>query len=314
MTTATRPRSGAVKAAGLWRSVRKNRWLYVMFTPVLLFYIIFKYIPMFGIIIAFKDYNIFKGIWGSPWVGLENFMLFFESHYFFRLIRNTFLISFYGLIFGFPAPILLALALNELRDGWFKKMTQTISYLPHFLSSVIIAGIYTSLLRPETGLINNIRAAFGLERIYFLIQPEYFRSLYTIMGVWAGIGWGSIIYLAALTGIDPELYEACVIDGGGRIRQTVHITIPGILPTVMIMLIFRVGDLLSVGSDSILLLYTPSTYETADVISTYVYRRGLIDADYSFSAAVGLFNSVIAMVLLTISNALSKKFGETSLW
>ncbi|MBQ7064502.1 MAG: sugar ABC transporter permease [Firmicutes bacterium] len=297
-----------------WQNIKKNKWLYVMFAPVLIYYIIFKYVPMVGIVIAFKNYNVFKGIWASPWVGFQQFQRFFNSIYAWRLIRNTFLISFYGLIFGFPAPILLALLLNELKDGAFKKVTQTISYLPHFLSSVIIAGIVTSFLRPETGLFNNIRAALGLERIYFLIYPQYFRTIYTTMGIWAGIGWGSIIYLAALTGVDPELYEACIIDGGGRFRQTLHITIPGILPTITIMLIMRIGQLLSVGSDTILLLYTPSTYITADVISTYVYRVGLIDANYSFSAAVGLFNSVIAMVLLTISNSLSKRFGETSLW
>ncbi len=297
-----------------WENIKKNRWLYVMFAPVLIYYIIFKYVPMVGIVIAFKKYNAFKGIIASPWVGFANFARFFNSVYAWRLIRNTFLISFYGLIFGFPAPILLALLLNELKDGVFKKITQTISYLPHFLSSVIIAGILISFLRPETGLFNNIRAAFGQERIYYLIHPQYFRTIYTGMGIWAGIGWGSIIYLAALTGVDPELYEACIIDGGGRIRQTIHITIPGILPTITIMLILRIGQLLSVGADTILLLYTPSTYETADVISTYVYRVGLIDADYSFSTAVGLFNSVIAMILLTIANTVSKRLGETSLW
>lgn len=285
-----------------------------MFLPVVVYYLIFHYAPMFGIVIAFKDYNAFTGFIRSPWVGLKHFKDFFSSPYCWRLIRNTFLISFYGLIFGFPAPILLALLLNELKDGWFKKTTQTISYLPHFVSTVIIVGMYVNFLSPSTGLINNIIEKLGGERIYFLNDPKYFRSLYTIMNIWKGVGWGSIIYLAALTGIDPELYEACIIDGGGRLRQTWHITLPGIANTVIIMLIMRIGRLLSVGYESIILMYTPATYETADVISTYVYRRGLVDADYSFSTAVGLFNSVVGFIFIFTANALAKRFSETSLW
>lgn len=293
---------------------KKNKLLYLMFLPVVVYYLIFHYAPMFGIVIAFKDYNAFTGFIRSPWVGLKHFKDFFSSPYCWRLIRNTFLISFYGLIFGFPAPILLALLLNELKDGWFKKTTQTISYLPHFVSTVIIVGMYVNFLSPSTGLINNIIEKLGGERIYFLNEPKYFRSLYTIMNIWKGVGWGSIIYLAALTGIDPELYEACIIDGGGRLRQTWHITLPGIANTVIIMLIMRIGRLLSVGYESIILMYTPATYETADVISTYVYRRGLVDADYSFSTAVGLFNSVVGFIFIFTANALAKRFSETSLW
>ena len=296
------------------RRLKKSRWLYLMFLPVILYYAIFKYAPMFGIVIAFKDYNAFIGVADSPWVGLKHFRSFFNSIYAGRLIRNTFLISFYGLIFGFPAPILLAILMNELKDGVFKKSVQTISYLPHFVSTVIICGMYANFLSPSTGLINNIIELMGGTRTYFLNDPQYFRRLYVIMGIWQGVGWGSIIYLAALTNIDVELYEACVIDGGGRIRQTMHITLPGILPTISIMLIMRIGNLLSVGSESIILLYVPATYETADVISTYVYRRGLVEADYSFSAAVGLFNSVVALVLISIANEVSKRASETSLW
>lgn len=297
-----------------WAKIKKNKLLYLMFLPVVVYYLIFHYAPMFGIVIAFKDYNAFTGFIRSPWVGLKHFKDFFSSPYCWRLIRNTFLISFYGLIFGFPAPILLALLLNELKDGWFKKTTQTISYLPHFVSTVIIVGMYVNFLSPSTGLINNIIEKLGGERIYFLNEPKYFRSLYTIMNIWKGVGWGSIIYLAALTGIDPELYEACIIDGGGRLRQTWHITLPGIANTVIIMLIMRIGSLLSVGYESIILMYTPATYETADVISTYVYRRGLVDADYSFSTAVGLFNSVVGFIFIFTANALAKRFSETSLW
>ncbi len=296
------------------KNLKKNLWLYVMFFPVIVYYIIFKYAPMFGIVIAFKDYNAFRGIWASEWVGFKHFINFFESPYFWRLIRNTFLISFYGLVWGFPAPVILALLLNEFKDGPFKKITQTITYLPHFVSTVVIVSILVSMLSPSNGVINNLIEALGGTRTYFMNDPKYFRTIYTAMGIWQGVGWGSIIYLAALTGVDSELYEACLIDGGGRLRQTWHITLPGIASTIIIQLIFRVGNLLTVGSDTIILMYNPATYETADVISTYVYRRGLVEADYSFSTAVGLFNSIIALILLTTTNKLSKTFSETSLW
>ena len=297
-----------------WYRIRKCKFLYLLFLPVLVYYIMFAYAPMFGLVIAFKDYNVFKGIWASKWVGFKYFTQFFESRFFFRLIRNTFLISFYGLIFGFPAPIILALLLNEQKDGLFKRAVQTISYLPHFISTVVLVSMFVQFLSVNNGLINNLVEAFGGTRTYFLGDPKYFRTLYTSLGIWRGIGWGSIIYLAALTNVSPELYEACLIDGGGRLRQTWHITLPGISNTIIIMLIFRVGELLSVGSETILLMYNEAIYETADVISTYVYRRGLINAEYSFGAAVGLFNSIIGLILVSTTNALSKRFSETSLW
>lgn len=292
----------------------KNRYLYLMIAPVIIWYIIFCYAPMFGLVIAFKEYDVFDGIIASEWVGLEHFQRFFTSIYSVRLIRNTFLISFYGLVFGFPAPIILALLFNELKAGKFKKLTQTISYLPHFISTVIIVGMFTTFLQPETGLINNIIARFGGERVYFLAEPRYFRSLYIIMDIWRSVGWGSIIYLAALSNVEMELYEACIIDGGGYWRQLWHITLPGIAPTVVIMLILRIGQLMTVGYESIILMYSPATYITGDVISTYVYRVGLQDANYSFSSAVGMFNSVISLILLVFANTVSKRFGETSLW
>ncbi|MBO4297774.1 MAG: sugar ABC transporter permease [Clostridia bacterium] len=297
-----------------WYRIRKCKFLYLLFLPVLVYYIMFAYAPMFGLVIAFKDYNVFKGIWASKWVGFKYFTQFFESRFFFRLIRNTFLISFYGLIFGFPAPIILALLLNEQKDGLFKRAVQTISYLPHFISTVVLVSMFVQFLSVNNGLINNLVEAFGGTRTYFLGDPKYFRTLYTSLGIWRGIGWGSIIYLAALTNVSPELYEACLIDGGGRLRQTWHITLPGISNTIIIMLIFRVGELLSVGSETILLMYNEAIYETADIISTYVYRRGLINAEYSFGAAVGLFNSLIGLILVSTTNALSKRFSETSLW
>ena len=297
-----------------WYRIRKCKFLYILFLPVLVYYIMFAYAPMFGLVIAFKDYNVFRGIWASKWVGFKYFQQFFESRFFFRLIRNTFLISFYGLIFGFPAPIILALLLNEQKDGLFKRAVQTISYLPHFISTVVLVSMFVQFLSVNNGLINNLVEALGGTRTYFLGDPKYFRTLYTSLGIWRGIGWGSIIYLAALTNVSPELYEACLIDGGGRLRQTWHVTLPGISNTIIIMLIFRVGELLSVGSETILLMYNEAIYETADVISTYVYRRGLINAEYSFGAAVGLFNSIIGLILVSTTNALSKRFSETSLW
>jgi putative aldouronate transport system permease protein len=292
----------------------RYKYLYLLFLPVLVWYIMFCYVPMYGIVIAFKDYNIFRGIAASPWAGFKYFQQFFNSVFFWRLIRNTFLISFYGLIFGFPAPILLALLFNELKNGLFKKSVQTISYLPHFISTVIIVSMFVQFLAPRAGLINNLIEMFGGQRVYFLGDSKYFRPLYTIMGIWRGVGWGTIIYLAALTGINVELYEAAIIDGCNRFRQTLHVTLPGIASTITIMLIFRVGELLSVGSESIILMYNPAIYETADVISTYVYRRGLIDAEYSFGAAVGLFNAAIGLVLIGITNALARRYSDTSLW
>ena len=294
--------------------IKRYKYLYLLFLPVVVYYIMFRYAPMYGIIIAFKNYNAFIGIADSPWVGFMYFQQFFNSIYFWRLIRNTFLISLYGLVFGFPAPIILALFFNELKNGIFKKVTQTISYLPHFISSVIIVSMFVEFLSPSRGLINNIIAAFGGERIYFLGDPRYFRTLFTLMNIWRGIGWGTIIFLAALTGINPELYEAAIIDGCNRFKQTIHITLPGIANTIIIMLIFRIGDLLSVGSESIILMYNPILYETADVISSYVYRRGLLETQYSFAAAVGLFEAIIGLAFIAMANALAKKYSETSLW
>ena len=298
----------------VWKKIKQNKFLYLLFLPVIIYYIMFHYAPMFGIIVAFKKYNIFRGVWDSPWVGLEYFRQFFGSTYFFRLLRNTLMISLYDLIFNFPAPIILALLMNELKNGFFKKTVQTVSYLPHFISIVIIASMYVSFLQPSSGVINNIIERFGGDRIYFLADSRYFWGLFTAMNIWRSVGWGTIIYLAALAGVDMELYEACIVDGGGRLRQTISITLPSISPTIIIMLIFRVGSLLSVNSESILLMYNPTIYETSDVISTFVYRRGLLEADYSYSAAVGLFQAVIGLLLISGTNWLSKRYSETSLW
>lgn len=296
-------------------NMKKSAWLYLMFAPVLFYYIIFKYIPMYGLQIAFKDYSIYSTISESPWIGFQNFQQFFSSLYFGRLFLNTILISFYNLLFGFPAPIILALLLNEVRNLRFKKTIQTISYLPHFVSSVVIVSMVVNFLDPQSGLINKIIEYMGGEPVNFLMDPKYFRTIFTTMNIWKGVGWGAIIYTAALAGVDTTLYEVAMLDGAGRFRQVISITLPAIAPTISIMLILRMGDILNVSGTTILLMYNPQIYETADVFSTYVYRRGLIESDYSFAAAVDLFQSVIGLVMIILSNRVARKIDEeTSLW
>jgi putative aldouronate transport system permease protein len=300
-------------AAMLARDFRKNRLIYLMALPVLAYYIIFHYAPMYGVTIAFKNFSPAKGIIGSPWIGFQWFKDFFNSYYIERIISNTLIINILGLVFAFPAPIILALLLNEIRNDKFKKSVQTITYLPHFISLVVICGMIHDFTSRD-GIINDLVEFLGGERITMLIQPELFRPIYIISGIWQGVGWGSIIYLAALAGIDPELYQAAVIDGANRWKQTWYITLPGILPTIVILLILRIGSMMSVGHEKIILLYNSNTYETADVISSFVYRIGLLQANYSYSAAVGLFNSIINFVLVISANWLSRKTTENSLW
>jgi len=296
------------------RGWSRHKYIYLMLLPVVIYYVLFMYLPMYGLQIAFKDFSPVKGVWASDWIGFKHFVSFYESYYFWRLIRNTVLISFYELIFGFPAPILLALFLNEIRKKFFKNIVQSITYLPHFISIVVVAGMMVDFLSGD-GLINQITAMFGMEPITFLVEPGWFRTIYVSSGIWQGIGWGSIIYLAAIAGIDPSLYEAAKTDGAGRFKQIWHITLPGIMPTVIIMLILKFGTLMAGGSlEKILLLYNSTTYETADVISTFVYRRGLLQLDYGFSAAIGLFNNVMNFILLVSANAVSRKINNTSLW
>lgn len=300
----------------LKEDIKKHPYVYLLAVPVLVYFIAFNYIPMFGLIVAFKDYVPIKGVFASDWAGmcgLENFVEFIRDPYFFRIVRNTLLISLYDIVFGFPAPIIFALLLNEIRCEKFKKTVQTITYLPHFISIMVVCGMITAFVGRD-GFINDIIVFFGGERSNLLTRPEMFRPVYIISGIWQGIGWGSILYLAALAGIDAQLYEAAAIDGAGVLRKIWHVSIPGILPTVIIMLILKLGTLLSVGYEKIILLYSEATYETADVISSYVYRRGIINTDYSFSAAVGLMNSVVNFIVIFIANRLSRRLTETSLW
>mgnify|MGYP000061153567 CR=1 FL=1 len=297
-----------------WRKEwKKNYFIYLILLPIVLYYIAFHYLPMYGVTIAWKRFTPSKGIWGSTWVGWTNFMSFFKSYYFWRLLKNTLLINFYELLFGFPAPIILALLLNEIKDGLFKRAAQTISYLPHFISTVIICGMLVDFLSTD-GLVNSILSVIGVSPNAWLRVPEAFRAIYVGSGIWQGVGWGSIIYLASLSNVDPQLYDAAFIDGANRWKRLWNVTIPSILPTIIIMLILRLGHIMSVGAEKIILLYNPTTYVTADVISSFVYRRGLLESDYSFSTAVGLFNSVINYTFLFIANAISRRVSETSLW
>lgn len=297
----------------LTKDLLRNKYIYLMMLPGILYYIVFHYVPMYGATIAFKHFTPVAGIWGSEWVGFKHFQDFFRSYYFLRIIKNTLLLNFYSLLFGFPAPILLALLLNEVRKVWFKRTMQTITYLPHFVSIMVISGLIVDFTS-KNGLINDIIVWFGGTRVNLLMNEELFRTIFVSSGIWQEIGWGSIIYLAALSGIDQEQYDAAKIDGAGRFRQTLSVTLPGIMPTIIILLILRIGHMMDVGFEKVILLYNPSTYETADVISTFVYRKGIVDANYSYSAAIGLFNSIINFILLIGANKLSRKYSDSSLW
>jgi len=315
MATPSRPDAAAPLAlrARVCAELVRHRLVYLMLAPVVAYFLVFQYAPMIAAVIAFKDYNPAVGIAASPWVGFDWFRQFFDGLFFNRLIWNTLLINLYDLAFGFPAPIVLALLMNELTSQRFKRFVQTLTYLPHFISVVVIAGMMLDFLVRD-GVVNDIIAAFGGRRESLLLNPDYFRRIFVGSEIWQSIGWGSIIYLASLAGINPSLYEAAKIDGANRWQQFLHITLPGLTPIIMTMLILRLGQLMTVGFEKILLLYNPVTYETADVISTYVYRRGILEANYSYAAAVGLFNSALALLLLFASNRLSRRLTGNSIW
>jgi putative aldouronate transport system permease protein len=295
------------------RDFTRNKGLYLMVLPVIAYYIIFHYLPMYGAVIAFKDFNPMRGILDSPWVGLKYFHEFFDSFYFARIFQNTLVISINTLIFSFPAPIILALLINELRNKYFSRFIQTITYLPHFVSIVVFCGLIREFTL-DTGIVNYLMAVVGWKPVTMLNKPELFVPIYVITDIIKEVGWGSIIYLAALSGVDPQLYEAATLDGAGRLKQIYHITLPGITPTIIVLLILRLGSMLNVGFEKIFLLYNPAIYETADVISTFVYRKGLQEFNWGFSAAVGLFNSVINFALLIAANQMAKQVRGTALW
>ncbi|MHA6483464.1 ABC transporter permease [Paenibacillus sp. strain BS8-2] len=297
-----------------WKLFRTNLDTYILLLPALAFLLLFKYTPMYGIVIAFQDFNIFDGIAGSEWVGLEQFQKLVHSDEFMQVFRNTLLISVYKIFLLFPIPIILALFINEISKMWFKRSVQTIIYLPHFLSWVIISGLFMNILSPSTGIVNGIIEWFGGEPISFLIDNDYFRSTVVFTAGWKEAGWNAIIFIAAIASIDQEQYEAAAIDGASRIQRMIFITLPGIAPTIVLMFILRIGNLLEAGTEQILTLYNPVVYETGDVIGTYVYRIGLGKMDYSFSTAVGLFNSVIGFLLIISGNFLSRKIVKRSIW
>lgn len=290
--------------------VRKHRWFFIMLIPAFIIFFIFRYIPMFGIVVAFKDYSPFIGFWKSPWVGIKWFVEMFETPDFLLVLRNTVVISFYLIIFGFPAPIILALMFNEVRSAPFKRLTQTLSYLPHFLSWAVIGGLVVNLLSPSVGIVNQIIMRLGFESQYFIIQPKYIRSIMVVSYIWKNIGWGTIVYLAVITGINPELYEVATIDGANKFRKMWHITLPGMMTIVVLNLVFTSASLVQVGFDMVYNLVTPLTYRTGEVLSTYIYRVGLGRYLYSFSAAVGVAQSVVGVILLITANALARKFYE----
>ena len=297
-----------------WHKALRNWQLYLMFLPVFLYFLIFHYFPMYGIQIAFKEFSGALGIWGSPWVGFVHFERFFNSNNFGEVLWNTITISLYSLVVSFPCPILLALMLNEVKSRFFKKTVQTITYAPYFISVVVLAGMIILFLSPQSGIFNMMREALGMEPINYMYEGKYFKTIYVLSGVWQSTGWGSIIYLSALAGIDPALHEAAVIDGASRLKRIWHISLPGILPTVCIMLIMNCGSLMNVGFEKVFLLMNDINRSSAEVISTYVYKVGLQQSQYSFSTAIGLFNSVINFILLISVNAIVRKLDQTSLF
>lgn len=297
-----------------WKHMKRDKYLYLLLLPGVLLIFLFKYVPMYGIVIAFKDYNILLGVLESPWVGLKQFERLFRTPDFATIFANTFIISFYKLIFGFPAPIILALLLNELKNGLFKRFTQSVLYLPHFLSWVIFTGIIVAFLNPVDGMVNYILSTLGMRPINFMIIPDYFRTLLVSTHIYKEMGWGTIIYLAAMSGVNPDLYEAARVDGANRLKQMWHVTLPSIRSVILILMILDLGNILDAGFMQVFLLYNPLVYEVADIIDTYVYRVGIQSANYSLATAAGVFKSVIALVLIYSANKIVQKSGNNGLW
>lgn len=297
-----------------WRFIKRDRYLLLMLLPVMAFYLVFHYAPMYGILIAFKDYNIFKGVAGSEWVGFENFINIFSTSDFYVVLRNTLMLNIFSLVINFPGPIILALLLNEIRVMSFKKVSQTIAYLPHFLSWVVVANMIIPMLSPSTGIINKIVNLAGIESIHFMANEAWWVTSYVLIGLWKSVGWGAIIYLSALAGIDPQLYEAAVIDGANRWKQTLHVTLPGISGTVVILLILNIGKLMNIGFEQPYLLGNSAVINVSNVISTYVYKIGLLSGDISRSTAIGIFQSLVNMILLILANRFSRRVSGNSIY
>lgn len=302
------------KKTSIWTDVRKDWDLYLLLIPGLVFLAVFKYAPMYGLVIAFKDFNIYDGIAASPWVGFDNFSRLFSSAAFYDVFKNTLIISVYKMLFLFPLPILIAILLNEIKNMAFKRSVQTIIYLPHFLSWVIVSGIFINVLSVNGGIVNNIIQSLGGKPIKFFMDNNYFRGVLVGTAGWKETGWSTIVYLAAITSIDPQLYEAATIDGANKLKQAIYVTLPGMAPTIVLLFIMRLGSILEAGTEQILVMYNPTVYKVADVIGTYVYRVGLGQSDYSFTTAVGLFESVVAFILILSGNRLSGKLLKRSIW
>ncbi|WP_152362197.1 ABC transporter permease [Microlunatus speluncae] len=309
MTVATSGSTGR----GLGQRIWQHRWIYLLILPTIAYFVIFAYLPMVGLQIAFKDFKVFAGMWASPWAGFEHFETLFSSEKFPQLIRNTLVISLYRIVFGFPVPIIFALLLNEVRRVWFKRGVQTITYFPHFLSWVVFAGIVVNLMGP-TGILNTLVVQSGGERVNFLTNPDTFVSVLVATGILKEFGWGAIIYLAALSGIDPQLYEAARVDGARKLRQIWHVTLPGLRPVMAVLLVLSLGNLLDAGFDQVFQLYNGAVLEVGDIIDTYVYRVGLLDAQFELATAVGLFKGVIGLIMIVAANQVLKKMGQRSIW
>lgn len=293
---------------------KDQQMLYLILLPFIIWYAVFMFKPMYGMIIAFKDYSLFKGISGSAWIGLQNFKDFLTSPYFYVTLKNTLMLNVYSLLLEFPFAILVALMLNEVKNKYFKTIVQTASFIPYFIAIVVATGITINMLSPSTGVVNAFLEKIGFERVYFLSKPEFFRGIFTGLNIWKSTGFNAVIYLAALTAVDEQLYEAAKIDGANKFQQLRHITIPAIIPTIVVMLVLKVGRMLNVAFETVLLLYQPATYETADVISTYVYRTGMLMQDFGLATAVGLFNAIVGFILVYSANKWSKKVTQSSLW
>ncbi len=307
-----RVRHSRIRAAK--RSFSRHWQLYLLVLPPVAFFLIFKYYPMLDAVLAFKDYNVIKGIWGSPWIGWANFRLFFSNPIFWELIQNTVYLSGYLILAGFPVPIILALMLNEIRNGRFKKTVQLVTFAPYFISTVVMVSMIMLFLAPRLGLLNVALNHFGIDSINFLGQPGMFRSIYVWSDIWQTAGYSAVIYLAALAGVDPTLYEAAKVDGASRFQKIIHVDLPGIVSTIVIILILNVGNVMALGFEKVYLLQNPLNIVNSEIISTYVYSVGLLNANYSFATAVGLFNSLINLVLLVLVNGLAKRFSNNSLW
>ncbi|WP_028549100.1 ABC transporter permease [Paenibacillus sp. UNC451MF] len=296
------------------RSILINYDLYLLLLPTLAYFIIFHYVPMYGLQIAFQNFNPIKGYSGSPWVGFDNFVRFFESYQFGTVIKNTIGISVFELLVAFPAPIILALMINQLTSERFKKFVQTVTYAPHFISTVVVVGIVYLLLSPKTGAVNSLLGLFGIDPIFFMGDASWFKTVFVFSGVWQSVGWGTIIYLAALTAVNPDLHEAAVVDGATKLQRVLHIDIPSIMPTVIIMLIMNMGHMMSVGFEKVYLMQNQLNVDASETIQTYVYKAGLVQAQYSYASAIGLFNTVINFILLISVNKIAKSLKQTSLW